>query len=71
MKCRYDLTRQCTVDCEKIRACAWMADENRRKRLGAGNERKATAPVREEAEHETDRDSGKDLGPNQRTNNQP
>ena len=36
MKCRYDLTRQCTVDCEKIRACAWMADENRIKRLGVG-----------------------------------
>lgn len=35
MKCRYDLTKPCTVDCEKIRTCAWMAGENRRKRLGA------------------------------------
>ena len=30
MKCRYDMTRRCTVDCEKIRTCAWMADETRR-----------------------------------------
>lgn len=35
MKCRYDLTRQCTVDCEKIRTCAWMNNETRRKRLEA------------------------------------
>lgn len=50
MKCRYNLSKRCTVDCEKIRTCAWMADENRRKRLGAGSERKATAPA-EEVEH--------------------
>lgn len=48
MKCRYDLTRRCTVDCEKIRTCAWMRDENRRKRLAAGSERKAAAPARKE-----------------------
>ena len=47
MKCRYDLTKQCAVDCEKIRTCAWMADETRRKRLAAGSERKAAAPVGE------------------------
>lgn len=48
MKCRYDLTKQCTVDCEKIRTCAWMTDENRRKRLAAGSERKAAAPAGKE-----------------------
>ena len=48
MKCRYDLTKQCTVDCEKIRTRAWMTDENRRKRLAAGSERKAAAPAGKE-----------------------
>ena len=48
MKCRYNLSKQCTVNCEKIRTCAWMADETRRKRLAAGPERKADAPAREE-----------------------
>lgn len=54
MKCRYDLTKQYTVDCEKIRTCAWMADENRKKRLAAGPERKAAAPAGEER-HEQER----------------
>ena len=48
MKCRYDLTKQCTVNCEKIRICAWMANENLRKMLAAGSERKAAAPAGEE-----------------------
>lgn len=61
MKCRYDLTKQCTVNCEKIRTCAWMADETRRKRLAAGSERKAAAPAGE-VEHEIDRNSGKEMG---------
>ena len=54
MKCRYDLTKQCAVDCEKIRTCAWMANETRRKRLAAGPERKAAAPAGEER-HEQER----------------
>lgn len=53
MKCRYDLTRRCTADCE-IHACAWMADENRRKRLAAGSGEKAAAPAGEER-HEQER----------------
>lgn len=55
MKCRYDLIRQCTVDCEKIRTCAWMADENRRKRLTAGSGEKAAAPAGKERRNEADR----------------
>lgn len=62
MKCRYDLTKQCTVNCEKIRTCAWMADETRRKRLAAGSERKAAAPAGEERDNEIDRNSRKDMG---------
>ena len=58
MKCRYDLTKQCTVDCKKIRTCAWM---NRRKRLAAGSERKAAAPAGEEQDNEIDRNSRKNL----------
>lgn len=65
MKCRYDLSKRCTVDCEKIHTCAWMANENRRKRLAAGSERKATAPAGE-VEHEIDRNSGKNLAFKQR-----
>lgn len=65
MKCRYDLTKQCTADCEKIRTCAWMTNETRRKRLAAGSERKAAAPAGE-VEHETDRNSRKNLAFKQR-----
>lgn len=54
MKCRYDLAKQCTVNCEKIHTCAWMADKTRRKRLAAGPERKAAAPAGEER-HEQER----------------
>ena len=54
MKCRYDLSKRCTVNCEKIHTCAWMADENRKKRLAAGSERKAAAPAKEER-HEQER----------------
>lgn len=54
MKCRYDLTKQCTVNCEKIHTCAWMNNETRRKRLAAGPERKAAAPAEEER-HEQER----------------
>lgn len=66
MKCRYDLSKRCAVDCEKIRTCAWMADENRRKRLAAGSERKAAAPAGEEQDNEIDRNSGKNLAFKQR-----
>lgn len=52
MKCRYDLTKQCKVDCEKIRTCAWMANEDRRKRLAAGPGEKAAATARRKT-HET------------------
>lgn len=62
MKCRYDLVKQCTVDCEKIRTCAWMANETRRKRLAAGSERKAAAPAGEERDNEIDRNSRRDMG---------
>lgn len=54
MKCRYNLTKQCTVNCEKIHTCAWMTNETRRKRLAAGLEWKATAPAGEER-HEQER----------------
>lgn len=54
MKCRYDLTKQCTVSCEKIRTCTWMANENRRKRLAAGSGEKAAAQARRKT-HETNR----------------
>lgn len=54
MKCRYDLTKQCTVNCEKIRTCTWMASENRRKRLAAGSGGKAAAPAGRKT-HETNR----------------
>lgn len=66
MKCRYNLSKQCTVNCEKIRTCAWMANENRRKRLGAGPEQKAAAPAGEEQDNEIDRNSGKNLAFKQR-----
>ena len=62
MKCRYNLSKQCTVNCEKIHTCAWMADETRRKRLAAGSERKAAAPAGEERDNEIDRNSRRDMG---------
>ena len=69
MKCRYNLSKQCAVNCEKIHTCAWMANENRRKRLAAGSERKAAAPAGEERDNEIDRNSGKNLGLRKRRNN--
>ena len=66
MKCRYVLTKQCTVNCEKIHTCAWMTNETRRKRLAAGLEWKATAPAGAEQDNEIDRNSGKNLAFKQR-----
>ena len=60
MKCRYDLTKQCTVSCEKIRTCTWMANENRRKRLAAGTGEKADAPAGRKI-YETNRKSGRKM----------
>lgn len=62
MKCRYNLSKQCTVNCEKIRTCDWMTNETRRKRLAAGSERKAAAPAGEGRDNEIDRNSRRDMG---------